>query len=254
MKVLIIEDEAPAFRRFEKLLIEIGDIEILEVLGSVTDCVDWLAQHQQPDLIFMDIQLNDGISFEIFDQVDIKSPVVFTTAFDEYMMRAFKVNSIDYLLKPINIDELKSSIAKFYQLKQSFSSSDQQVLIQDLVKEIRSEKPAYRDRFLIRIGDKMLAVETSQISHIYTQNGVVYLKTMEGKKHLMDHSLEEFGEWLNPSQFYRANRQFIVHIKGIEMAHRYHKGKLLVSLKHEDEPITVSAERASVFKVWFGGD
>ncbi len=251
MKVLIIEDEAPAFRRLQKILEEINpELEIVEVIDSVEDTVKWLRNHDNPDLIFMDIQLSDGISFEIFDEVEITSPVVFTTAFDEYMLRAFKVNSIDYLLKPIKKEDLQHSLEKFQSLKASFSGNQN---LNDLISQIKLDERKYKTRFLVKLGDRLLSIETSDISYFQTRNGVVYSVVNSGKKYIMDFTLDELSKQLDPEQFYRANRQYVVNYNAIKQVHKYHKGKLLIEVDHEpEEQIIVSTEKATDFKNWFG--
>ncbi|MCR9253507.1 MAG: LytTR family DNA-binding domain-containing protein [bacterium] len=248
MNVLIIEDEAPAFRRLQKILDEIDpELEILEVIDSVEDSVKWLRNHSSPDLIFMDIQLSDGISFEIFDAIDISSPVIFTTAFDEYMLKAFKVNSIDYLLKPIKKEDLAQSIEKYRSLKTVFSGN---ASMNDLIKQIRLDDRKFKSRFLVKQGDKLLSIQTDDIKYFQTKNGVVYLATTE-KKYLLDFTLDDLIKQLDPEKFYRANRQFVVGYNAIKAIHRYHKGKLLVELQiPTDEQIIVSSEKATDFKQW----
>lgn len=248
MNVLIIEDEAPAFRRLQKILDEIDpELEILEVIDSVEDSVKWLRNHSSPDLIFMDIQLSDGISFEIFDAIDISSPVIFTTAFDEYMLKAFKVNSIDYLLKPIKKEDLAQSIEKYRSLQTVFSGNTS---MNDLIKQIRLDDRKFKSRFLVKQGDKLLSIQTDDIEYFQTKNGVVYLATSE-KKYLLDFTLDDLIKQLDPEKFYRANRQFVIGYNAIKAIHRYHKGKLLVELQiPTDEQIVVSSEKATEFKQW----
>lgn len=252
MQVLIVEDEAPAFRRLQKILEEINpQIEIVEVLDSVDDSVQWFANHTHPDLIFMDIQLSDGLSFEIFESVQINRPVIFTTAFDEYMLRAFKVNSIDYLLKPIKKDELEASIAKFQQLKSTFSGAMPD--LNQLISTIRLDDKMFKTRFLVKKGEELLSVRTEDIAYFQTRHGVVHMITNGGKSHLMDFTLDELTHQLDPNQFYRANRQFIIHFPAIRKVHKFHKGKLLIELLQPcNEQITVSAEKATDFKEWLG--
>ena len=210
MKVLIIEDEAPAFRRLQKLLEELDpDIEIIEVFDGVKETVKFLKNHQAPDLFFMDIQLSDGISFEIFDQIDIKKPVIFTTAFDEYMLRAFKVNSIDYLLKPINQDDLERSLDKYKSLKSELAEQEVPDL-QRLLQNIRLDDRKFKSRFLVKMGEKLMSVETDNITSFQTKNGLVYLMTKEGKKYVMDHTLDDIIKELDPEKYYRVNRQYIL--------------------------------------------
>ncbi len=251
MNVLIIEDEAPAFRRLQKCLEELEDgIEIVDVLDSVEESVQWLSSQTLPDLIFMDIQLSDGLSFEIFDQVNIPKPVIFTTAFDEYMLRAFKVNSVDYLLKPIKKEELASSLRKYRSMQQIFGSENANRL-HDLIRNLKPEESNYKTRILVKKNDLLISVETQDIICFQVRHGVVHLLTNAGKTYLMDQPLDDLSRQLNPSRFYRANRQYIIHYPAIESVHKYHKGKLLVKLSHETgEQIIISAEKASDFKSW----
>lgn len=250
LKVVIIEDEAPAFRRLQKILEDVQpDVEIVEVLDSIEEAVKWIKQHTPPDLFFMDIQLSDGISFEIFDQVHIASPVIFTTAFDEYMLKAFKVNSVDYLLKPIKQEDLRNSLDKLNNLKNHFSGS--QPDIHAVVKQIQMDTIEYRSRFLIKLGDKMMSVKTEQVSYFQSRHGVVHMITEGDRIYLMDQSLEELETQLDPAKFYRANRQFIVSFDAIKTVHKYHKGKLLIEVVPDSkDEIIVSAEKASKFKQW----
>ncbi len=250
MRVLIIEDEAPAFRRLQKILDEINpDIEILDVIDSVEESIKWLKIHDAPDLIFMDIQLNDGISFDIFEGVKITSPVIFTTAFDEYMLKAFKVNSIDYLLKPIKPEELKRSLEKFEEIKSTYGNN--QPDLNELIQQIRLDDKKYKTRFLVKKGERLLSIETNNVFYFQTRNGVVSLVTRENTKHIIDYTLDQLFTELDPSEFYRANRQFIIHFSCIKAVHKYHKGKLLVETQTEtSEPVIISEEKSSLFKKW----
>lgn len=251
MKVLIIEDEAPAFRRLQKVLEELSaDVEIVEVLDSVEGAVAWFSAGHQVDLALMDIQLSDGISFEIFDQVRVTVPVVFTTAFDEYMLNAFQVNGIDYLLKPIKKEDLNRSLKKYSLLKSQFSIQPD---LTDILAQVRVADRQYKPRFLVRQGERMMSVETQNIAYFFTQHGVVHLCTFEGQKHLTDYVLDDLQGQLDPEKFYRANRQYLINFHGIVAAHKYHRNKLLVEVSPQTrEPIIVSAERASAFKSWLG--
>ncbi|MDW3208362.1 MAG: LytTR family DNA-binding domain-containing protein [Reichenbachiella sp.] len=253
MTVLIIEDEAPAFRRLQKLLEEIDNsIQIVEVFDGVKEAVKWLNHHQCPDLLFMDIQLSDGLSFEIFEQTEISKPVIFTTAFDEYMLKAFKVNSIDYLLKPINKDDLQRSMDKYRNLKSQFANTDTPS-IQELIKNIRLDDRKFKSRFLVKMGEKMMSVETEDILCFFAHSGLVYLQTKGGKKYLMDQTLDDISKELDPEKYYRANRQYILNYCAIEAVHKFGKSKLLVETTFEhEEQIIVSSEKATAFKQWLG--
>jgi DNA-binding LytR/AlgR family response regulator len=252
MKVIIIEDEAPAFRRLQKIIEDVAqDIQIEEVIDSVEDSIKYLNNHQLPDLIFMDIQLSDGISFDIFDQVEVSCPVIFTTAFDDYMLKAFKVNSIDYLLKPIKLDDLKAALSKLNHFKSQFQAASADY--SEILRQIRHDQKQYKQRFLIKQGDKMMSINTDQVAFFHLRNGVVMLHTWENKSYLLDFNLDEIIQQLDPSLFFRANRQIIVHLDAVKVAHRYHKGKVLLEIQPTpSEQVIVSAERASEFKQWFG--
>ena len=250
MKVLIIEDEAPAFRRLEKILLEVdSSIEILEVLDSVEDTVKWLENHDQPDLALMDIQISDGISFQIFEEFDIKCPIIFTTAFDEYLLKAFKVNSIDYLLKPIKKEELERALTKYKSLHENFSKP--KIDMAELLGQINLTETRFKSRFLVKQGDKMLAVRVEDIVCFQSKHGVVHIHTKSGKRYLTDFTLDELIHQLDPQFFFRANRQFIVNADFITTVHKHFKGKLLVEvLNFQDEQILVSSEKATPFKMW----
>ncbi len=254
MKVIIIEDEAPAFRRLQKVIEEIDNtIEILEVIDSVQESIKWLNNHSMPDLIFMDIQLSDGLSFEIFESVEIQQPVIFTTAFDEYTLRAFKVNSIDYLLKPIKKDDLERSLNKFNGIKKNYSENKSS--LNELIAHIKLDEKNYKSRFLIKIGDKLISVLSEDIALFYVHNGLVYLKTTQAKKYIVNYTLDELAQQLDPSLFYRANRQNIIHFQVIQTIHKWHKAKLYVeTYVATDEKVIISAEKATEFKKWLGDD
>ena len=251
MKVLIIEDEAPAFRRLEKVLHEIDStIEIIEVFDSIEDTVGYLRNHEAPDLAFMDIQISDGISFQIFDQVEVSFPVIFTTAFDEYMLKAFKVNSVDYLLKPIKKQELEAALTKYKQLHQSTASYSPGAL-NEIISQIKLGGSQYKSRFLVKQGEKMLAIKSRDIVCFQSKHGIVHIVTRNEKSYLSDFTLDDLMNQLDPTDFFRANRQFIVHIDFIQTVHKYFKGKLLVEMEHfHGDQIIVSTEKATAFKQW----
>ncbi|WP_420316295.1 LytR/AlgR family response regulator transcription factor [Ekhidna sp.] len=250
MKVLIIEDEAPAFRRLEKILFEIDpSIEIIEVLDSVEDTVKWLKNHERPDLALMDIQISDGISFQIFDEVEVKCPVIFTTAFDEYLLKAFKVNSIDYLLKPIKKEDLEQSLIKYRNLQNTFSQNGLDMAA--LLSQINLTEQKYKSRFLVKQGEKMMAIRSEDIVCFQSKHGVVHIVTKNEKTYLSDFTLDELTHQLDPQSFCRANRQFIVNANYITTVHKHFKGKLLVEVAHfSDEQILISSEKATSFKQW----
>lgn len=252
MQTLIIEDEAPAFRRLQKVLEEINsDIHILEVLDSVEESIKWFNNHKMPDIVFMDIQLSDGLSFEIFEKVHITSPVIFTTAFDEYMLKAFKVNSIDYLLKPIKKEDLAHSLKKYKELKSGFGRPADQPDLNELIKTIRLDDKQFKNRFLVKKSDQLLSIPVEDVAFFHTHNGLVYLKTHAGRGFVLDFTLDEIMNQIDPNNFFRVNRQFVINFKSIKAVHKWYKGKLMVeTYLPTDEQVTISAEKASQFKSW----
>lgn len=258
MKILIIEDEAPASRRLQKLLVDIAPTtEVMAVLDSVEASVQWLSSAAIPELIFMDIQLADGVSFDIFEQVQIQTPVIFTTAYDHYSLKAFKVNSIDYLLKPINKDELHQSIEKYHQLKAQFSSPNYQQQIGSLLETLskgveQKQVDNYKNRFLVKLGDRLESVAEDTIGYFQAKDKMVLLVNHQNKKYPVDYSLDDLERLLNPAHFFRINRQFIVRIDAIQSIHTYFNGKLKIMLNPEvkDQDIIISRERSGQFKQW----
>lgn len=253
MKVLIIEDEAPAFRRLQKVLEELdASIEIIDVLGTVKDSLKWFKTNPVPDLIFMDIQLSDGLSFEILEQHEVIVPIIFTTAFDEYMLKAFKVNSIDYILKPIKKSDVKEALKKFKSLKSAFGKS-QPLNVTQFLEELNIGARKYRSRILIKLKDSLLTVDISEIGYFRMIHGVVYLVNRNDKQYSTEFTLDELTQELDPHLFFRANRQFLVHIDSVIRVHKYFKGKLLLEISPTcDEKVIISTEKATMFKKWLG--
>lgn len=252
MKVLIVEDEAPAFRRLQRILEEIdSEIEIIEVLDTVKGAVNWFEDGNTADLIFMDIQLADGLSFDIFRQVEVKQAVIFTTAYDEYTLKAFEVNSIDYLLKPIDKERLTISLSKWEELKKLYSG---EVNIRQILDQIQPEEKSYRSRFLVRSRDQMIPVKANSIAYFYTDNGVVYLRKTDGKKYPLESPLDNLERELDPNEFFRINRQYLCNIEAIESSYAYDKGKIMVEMNPKaEEPVLVSKDKAAQFKRWLEG-
>jgi DNA-binding LytR/AlgR family response regulator len=247
-RIYLVEDEPLAFKRLSKLILELEpNWEIVGHADSVESAVDFLKKMPSPDLIFMDIQLADGISFSIFESVEIKAPVIFTTAYDEYALKAFKVNSIDYLLKPIDADELKASITKFKQ-----RSSSQFPDISSIIQEINSNKN-YRSRFLLTKGDSLIPIETSDIAWIIAEDKLVFLIQNSGNKSLFPFTLDELTTQLNPIDFFRINRSVIAHRNSIQKAELHFNGKIKIHLNPSTESEQfVSREKAASFKDWWG--
>jgi DNA-binding LytR/AlgR family response regulator len=249
MNVLIIEDEKPAARRLARLLGEL-DVEVSTMLHSVEEAVDWFRENEHPDLIFLDIQLSDGLSFEIFDLVEVKSAIIFTTAYDEYALQAFKLNSIDYLLKPIDDEELESAVKKYQNLK-----PDQSQIILDfddikkfLVNPLERE---YKKRFTIRLGQHLKIINADEIECFYSENKGTYAATKEGRNYLMDTTLENLENELSPQIFFRVSRKFYVNINYIKDIVSYTNSRLNIKLnRFNEQEIIVSRERVKDFKLW----
>lgn len=242
-KIVIIEDEKPNSDRLKRLLIELRpDIEILAILDSVKGAIQWFSQHLAPDLVMMDVRLADGISFEIFNQVKIECPVVFTTAYDEYAVKAFKYNSIDYLLKPIEKDELELALNKF-------ESQMLRPSIENLLQYIQPKE--YRTRFLLPYRDSYKTVMISDIAFFYSELNITYAKLYTGEKEVIPQTLENLELQLNPKEFFRTNRKYIVHLNAIQKVHNYFNGKLKIDLKNNpQEEVLISREKKPLFKTW----
>ena len=251
MKVLIIEDEQLACERMVELLKKVDDsISICGNLDSVKASILWFRENELPDLIFMDIQLADGLSFEIFDSVQVECPIIFTTAYQEYAIKAFKVNSIDYLLKPIDYEELKNAFTKFRKqshVKQNFNSVPFEVLMD--VKRMLNRQ--YKNRFVVKVGEHIKSIEVNDIMFFYSLDKGTYLNTSENRNLNVDFSLDTIHELLDPVKFFRVNRKYIVSHSAIDDIVVYSNSRLKLKLKHsEDENILVSREKVQAFKSW----
>jgi DNA-binding LytR/AlgR family response regulator len=247
INAIIIEDERPAARRLQKLLSNY-DITLKATLHSLAESQEWLDSNPDPELIFLDIQLSDGLSFELFKNRKINSCIIFTTAYDEYALKAFKVNSIDYLLKPIDKKELKSAIEKYenQHQKQEFDFQN----IRSLFEENLQDK-AYKERFTIKVGEHLKVFEVGEIDGFLSKHKTSYLLTKQGREYPLEKSLEEIDGLLSPKYFFRINRAFILHVNAIKDIISYSNSRLRIVLKHElDEPLIVSRERVKEFKAW----
>lgn len=258
MKVLVIEDEDAATRLMFKILEKARPgIEVVAHIDTVEDAIQWLSENPAPDLAFMDIQLGDGLSFEIFEEVEVKCPVIFTTAYDEYTLRAFKVNSIDYLLKPLQLEDLEAALKKYDKLRAD-AGKDEQVQnishtqIESILKALNPNKVNhYKSRFLIKVGDKFFSITTDQIAYFYTEDKGVFMQTHDKHHYALDNSLDELEKVLDPELFFRINRQYIVHVNAVNRLHAYFNGKMKVYLKPEvQEDVIVSRDKASALKQW----
>ena len=255
MNILLIEDEELAVRKLSKLLQEIDPtVQIIGTTASVQASVNFLKSQPVPDLILMDIELADGQSFEIFEQTPVESPVIFTTSYDEYALKAFKVNSIDYLLKPIKRHELEASLAKHKRLSDR-PNTQGRVMFDSLVQQLRQQlQPTeHRKRFLVRHLTQWMPVEVSDIAYFFSEEGVSLFRTKTNQKFSIDYTLDELETMLDPTQFFRANRQFIVDIGAVQQIHPHFNNKLKLTLKPVSEhEVLVSRERATDFKKWMG--
>lgn len=251
MRILIVEDEDPAQKRLKKLITElIPDAEILDALGTVASTVDWLQANPMPELIFMDIQLSDGRSFEIFKLCKVTAPVIFTTAFDQYAIEAFKVNSIDYLLKPVNKEDFLQAYQKLIDLKKSFSPP---VNYAEKLQPLENPGKTFKKRFAIRFGEHIKTVTTDDIAYFYTENKINFLCTSENRKYPVDFNLDQLETLLDPEQFFRINRQFIIGIHAIAEMRTYTKARVIIKLNPPAAQETiVSVERSAAFKQWLG--
>lgn len=250
MKVVIVEDEFIAARTLKEMIHTVdGDIEIVAILQSVEESVEWFSQNSSPNVVFMDIHLADGDAFSIFEKIKIVSPIIFTTAYDEYALKAFEVNSIDYLLKPINKEQLEKALKKLSLLNSQHNTSE---LVSQIVKSIDSMKNPYRKHFLIPYKDKFIPLSVDEMAYIYTEHKITRVVCFNRKKYILDSSLEELMNCLNPAQFFRANRQYIVSHDAIADLSVWFGGKLAVNLIVETpERIIVSRARNRDFKNWY---
>ncbi|MCC9065576.1 LytR/AlgR family response regulator transcription factor [Flavobacterium piscisymbiosum] len=248
MTVLIIEDEAANAARLQKMLLQLEEgIVVAGVLQTVRDSIAWLEKEKSPDIIFMDIRLTDGISFEIFNQVNIQSFVIFTTAYDKYALQAFEVNGIDYLLKPIEQKKLDSSIKRI----KSFMNPELDKSVVDILKKMRLQKDIYKSRFLISYKDLFITIPSADIAYFSSENKIVYLTTHTNQKYVIRQTLDELMQELNPDDFFKVTRNYIVSLKSIHKLSQSFDYKLKLELKPiVNEIILVSRERGISFKNW----
>ncbi len=254
IKVLILEDEDAAATRLQKLVAELlPGAEFLGTITGVKQGIEWFTNNALPGLIFADIQLSDGASFEIFRQVEIKSPIIFTTAYDAHALNAFKLNSIDYLLKPVKKAELAAAIEKFKSIH--FSGKQPDIDNLHLLLQALTKTQQYKQRFVLRIGEHMKIIEVSEIAYFYTENKANFIILKEGKRYLADNTLDQLESMLDPKIFFRINRQFIVSYPSIAEMFTYSKSRVLLKLNPPSKLDTiVSTERSAAFKAWLGGE
>jgi DNA-binding LytR/AlgR family response regulator len=250
MNVLIIEDEPQAAQRLDTLVKNlVPGVVILDKIDSVTKSVEWIKNNPVPDLIFMDIQLADGISFQIFESCEIKSPVIFTTAYDEYALKAFKVNSIDYILKPVDKDELETALKKYHQL--TGSKKDSHVTLDNIQQAIQMLTKKYKSRFVIKVGEHLRSIEVTDISFFVSIEKATFCYMNEGRKNIIDFTLDQLEGMLDPEKFFRINRKYIVSAAAIQDMISFTNSRLKLVLKNStDTDIIVARERVQEFKEW----
>lgn len=253
MNIIIIEDEPLAVKRLSELVKKYDkEIIILAKIQSVKKAVEWFKENPEPDIAFMDIQLGDGLSFEIFEQVKINCPIIFTTAFDEYAIKAFKVNSIDYLLKPFDFEELADAINKYKNRisKTQNDNSHQNLQIEQVINMLTKK---YKERFTVKIGEHIKLVSSSDILCFYSSEKATYIFTNEKRNYLIDYSLEKLETLINPKTFFRVNRKYIININAVKDIIAYSNSRLKINIHHFTEnEIIVSREKVSKFKEWLG--
>ena len=249
MNVVIVEDEKPAARMLQRMLQEL-DITVTAMLHSVAQSVDWFNSNEQPDLILLDIQLSDGLSFEIFEHTTVKSPIIFTTAYDEYALQAFKLNSIDYLLKPIDADELENAVTKY----RNFSPTSQkvQVAFEDIKKLlVNPVEREYKKRFTTKIGQHIKMIPVDEIECFYSENKGTYAHTTNGRDYLLDTTLEQLEGEISPEVFFRISRKFYVNINAIKDIIAYTNSRLQLKLNsYNEQDVIVAREKVKDFKFW----
>jgi DNA-binding LytR/AlgR family response regulator len=251
MKVLIVEDEAMAARRLNSLLEQLEPgIEVVARLDSVKRVVKWLNENDTPDLIFFDIQLADGISFEVFEKTEVKSPVIFTTAFDEYAIQAFKVNSIDYLLKPIDPEELENALIKYRE--RTIPSAPQPAFDMSMIqKAMEMMTKQHKERFVVKIGEHIRTVATIETAYFFSQDKATFLQTIEKNRYIIDYTLEQLEQLVDPDRFFRINRKYLVSLDAVKDIVTYSNSRLRLILKHSDEmDAIVSRDKVQDFKKW----
>ena len=251
MNLLIIEDEPQAAQRIEKLVkIIVPSALILGKLDSVKNSVNWLKANPSPNLILMDIQLADGISFSIFDQCEVKSPVIFTTAYDEYALKAFKVNSIDYILKPVDETELRAALRKFESLNRPIAAAPDKML-ESIGLAVQMLTKKYKERFVIKVGEHLKSVEISEILFFFSLEKTTFAQTKDGRRHILDFTMEQLDGLVIPDRFFRINRKYLVAADAIHDMISYTNSRLKLVLKtSDDNDVIVARERVQEFKNW----
>lgn len=248
MKIVLIEDEKPAAEKLKKALLKVNSsFEIVAVLGSVQSAEEWFNEQPMPDLLFMDIELSDGLSFQLFDKIKITCPIIFCTAYDEYWQEAFEHSSIDYLLKPVRQDKLEQALSKYETLKQHFARNLQQLL------QLQQQTTEYKKRFLVKRGADYISIKTEDVAYFYATHKLVCMVDHHNQKFILDQSLADLERETNPSVFYRVNRKYLVNVSAIQKIKSYPKSKLQLELQPStQEEVIISQENVAAFKEWMG--
>jgi two-component system response regulator LytT len=258
MKILIVEDEDLAVKKLQKTLAAVDqDANVVGIADSIKGTVEWLQQNPAPDLILMDIELADGQSFEIFNLAEIKSPVIFTTSYDEYALKAFKVNSIDYLLKPVQKEELAAALTKYRQMKKNYNAQpgSDGVNLDSILKELQQklQPKEYRKRFLVKHAQKLVSIEIDDIGYFFSDGRLNFFKTTDNRKFVVDYTMDELEEMLDPEKYFRISRSFYVSVASIDKIDDYFGNRLILQLKPAvDKEALVSREKVTDFKKWMG--
>lgn len=259
MKILIVEDEELAVKKIRKTLASVDSTaEVAGVTDSIRATVEWLENNPSPDLILMDIELSDGQSFEIFNRVKVMASVIFTTSYDEYALKAFKVNSIDYLLKPVQKEDLDAALQKYRQLKEHYASNAPvapQVNMDNLARELfqKLQQKDYRKRFLVKNAQKLVSIEVEDIAYFFSDGPLNFFKTSDNKKFVVDYTMDELEDMLNPESYFRISRSFFISVNSVSQIHEYFGNRLMLNLKPEvDKEAIVSREKVADFKKWMG--
>ena len=255
MKILLVEDEELAVKKLQKTLLSIDRmVEVVGVTDSIKSTVEFLKQNPPPDLILMDIELADGQSFEVFKMFPVKNPVIFITSYDEYALKAFKVNSVDYLLKPVQKDELEAALNKYKELNvvdENKSASDINNLIKELQNKLQPKE--YRKRFLVKQAQKLVSIEVDDIAYFYSDGRLNFFKTRDNRKFVVDYTMDELSDMLDPEKYFRISRSFYVSVDSIDQIHDYFGNRLLLNLTPAlDKEALVSREKVMDFKKWMG--
>lgn len=258
MQILIVEDEELAVKKLRKTLAAVDpNAKVVNVTDSIQSTVHWLQNNPAPDLILMDIELSDGQSFEIFSRVNIRSAVVFTTSYDEYALKAFKVNSIDYLLKPIQQEDLATALRKYHDIKNMYgaASPEKALSMDDIVNQLKEklQPKEYRKRFLVKHAQKLVSVEIEEIAYFFSDGRLNFFKTYDNRKFIVDYTMDELEEMLDPDRYFRISRSFYISVDSVDQIHEYFGNRLMLNLKPAvDKEAIVSREKVADFKKWMG--